>query len=46
MSKQKVPCGGFQIGEGLTLEKNVLKATSTGGGRAIGTKMMKQPRII
>lgn len=34
MSKQKVPCGGFQIGEGLTLEKNVLKATSTGGGQS------------
>lgn len=31
MSNQKIPCGGFYLGEGLTLSGGVLSASSKGG---------------
>ena len=39
----KVPCGGFVLGEGLTLSKDGKTLNVTGGGvvRLTGTKMMR-----
>ena len=35
-NKVKIPCGGFYIGDGLTMDGNTLKSSGGGGAGTVG----------
>ena len=45
-NNNKIPCGGFYLGDGLTMDGNTLKSLGGGKYRPTGIRMIPRRRII